>query len=70
MDLTPLSAVINKLAEKEQLDTKHRDRELTGKLKGFRECHVRPDRLLIYRTNDNELMLFLLRTGTHSDLFG
>lgn len=43
--------------------------DLTGDYIGFRECHIRPDWLLIYRVDGEQLMLFLFRTGTHSDLF-
>ena len=42
---------------------------LTGNYEGFRECHITPDWLLIYRIEENNLILVLLRTGTHSDLF-
>ena len=48
---------------------KNRDHSLTGDYIGFRECHIQPDWLLVYRVDDEELMLFLSRTGTHSDLF-
>ena len=51
------------------MDAKHRDHELMGDYVGFRECHVQPDWLLIYRYEDTELYLILSRTGTHSDLF-
>ena len=42
---------------------------LTGNYRDFRECHIEPDWLLVYRTDDDQLELFLFRTGTHSDLF-
>lgn len=64
-----LRDVVNTLAQERKLDEKYRDHGLTGNYKGFRECHVEPDWLLIYRINQNELALFLFRTGTHSDLF-
>ena len=54
---------------KETLPEKYRDHNLTGKYAGFRECHVLPDWLLVYRADDTELILFLSRTGTHADLF-
>lgn len=44
-------------------------RGLTGEYCGFRECHIEPDWLLVYRTNEEELELFLFRTGSHADLF-
>lgn len=68
-DLTLLDDVVNKLALSEQLDERFQDHLLTGKYIGYRECHIKPDWLLIYRVNEKELYLFLSRTGTHSDLF-
>ena len=59
--------VISKLSEGETLEAKYRDHILTGQYKGTRECHIEPDWLLIYELTENEL--FLVRTGTHSDLF-
>ena len=64
-----LRNVINALAAEEKLDGKYRDHALTGDYRGFRECHVEPDWLLVYRVEQDELELFLFRTGTHSDLF-
>lgn len=64
-----LSAVINLLARQEKLDNKYRDHSLMGNYRGFRECHIEPDWLLIYRIDGDSLELFLFRTGTHSDLF-
>ena len=68
-DLNALNYVVDKLASLEQLDERYRDHALSGNYVGFRECHIKPDWLLIYRINDNELYLFLSRTGTHSDFF-
>ena len=53
----------------EPLDEKYRDHELVGKYKGFRECHVQPDWLLVYLLKEEKLTLTLTRTGSHSDLF-
>ena len=64
-----LRNVINALAAEEKLDEKYRDHALTGDYRGFRECHVEPDWLLVYRVEQDELELFLFRTGTHSDSF-
>ena len=69
VNLELLDAVVNMLANSEELDEKYYDHALTGNYIGYRECHIKPDWLLIYRINDNELYLFLTRTGTHSDLF-
>ncbi len=68
-DINILMDVIRKLANGEILDVKHKDHELEGNYKGFRECHVTPDWSLIYQIIDNELILYLSRTGTHRDLF-
>ena len=68
-DLGLLKDVITKLANGEELPERNRDHALTGNYKGCRECHIKPDWLLIYQTLDNELILYLTRTGTHSDLF-
>ena len=65
-----LEDVIAKLAMGEALSESNRDHALTGDWKGFRECHILPDWLLIYRIENDVLVLTLTRTGTHSDLFG
>jgi len=64
-----LRNVVNSLANEQKLDEKYHDHGLAGNYSGFRECHVEPDWLLIYRINQDALELFLFRTGTHSDLF-
>ena len=64
-----LTAVIKKLANGEPLAQKHRDHALTGDYAGCRECHITPDWLLIYEISDDTLLLYLTRTGIHSDLF-
>ena len=64
-----LEDVVNKLAMREPLEERYRDHILTGDYGGFRECHITPDWLLVYQIRENELILFLSRTGTHSDLF-
>ena len=64
-----LKAIIEKLAAGEKLEPKHRDHSLTGNYVMFRECHIRPDWLLIYRIDHDELELLAYRTGSHSDLF-
>ncbi len=64
-----LEAVVDTLAAGKPLAEHLNDHNLTGNYAGFRECHIRPDWLLIYRVHNDELILFLSRTGTHSDLF-
>ena len=68
-DLKKLSSIVDRLASGESLPDKNRDHALTGQYAGFRECHIEPDWLLVYRIDGDELELFLFRTGTHSDLF-
>ena len=70
LDLGLLNEVVTKLANREILDEKYHDHALKGEFEDFRECHVKPDWLLIYSIDDEELELFLIRNGTHSDLFG
>ena len=69
-DMEHLQMVITKLANGEQLDEKYCDHLLSGQWKGYRECHIEPDWLLIYLIKKDVLVLSLVRTGTHSDLFG
>ena len=69
LKIEKLREVVNTLSRQETLDEKFRDHGLTGEYRGFRECHIEPDWLLVYRTNEEELELFLFRTGSHADLF-
>ncbi|MDO5456170.1 MAG: type II toxin-antitoxin system YafQ family toxin [Eubacteriales bacterium] len=69
LSLNHLTAVVNMLAAREPLNERYRDHALTGRYRGFRECHIQPDWLLIYRIEGDELELFLFRTGSHADLF-
>lgn len=68
-DLSLLTAVIKTLAAGDPLPEKNRDHSLSGDYSGCRECHIAPDWLLIYELCDADLILYLTRTGTHSDLF-
>ena len=68
-DITLLKDVLNLLANGKVLPIKCKDHNLSGNFKGCRECHITPDWLLIYEIAENELILYLTRTGTHSDLF-
>ena len=69
-NLKHLCDVVDTLAAGKPLPIKNRDHELSGDYAGFRECHVQPDWLLIYKKEEDKLILILYRTGTHSDLFG
>lgn len=68
LNLDLLRAVVLKLANDEDLPEKCKDHALTGNWKGYRECHILPDWLLVYRIFDDKLILSLTRTGSHSDL--
>ncbi|MFG6330057.1 MAG: type II toxin-antitoxin system YafQ family toxin [Lachnospiraceae bacterium] len=68
-DMSLITEVIKKLAAGEPLPERNKDHPLSGDYAGCRECHVTPDWLLIYEIVDETLMLYLTRTGTHSDLF-
>lgn len=67
-DLSRLEYVVDKLQCSEDLEPKYKDHSLTGNWNGYRECHIQPDWLLIYRIFEDRLLLVLTRTGTHSDL--
>jgi mRNA interferase YafQ len=64
-----LEHVVAVLAQGEQLPDKNKDHALTGNWVGYRECHIQPDWLLVYRVEADVLVLTLTRTGSHSDLF-
>ena len=68
-DISLLTEIIRKLSEGKALPEKYRDRSLYRDYIGCRECHITPDWLLIYEIYDRELILYLTRTGSHSDLF-
>ena len=68
-DIRLLEEVISILAENRPLPQKYRDHSLSGDYSRCRECHITPDWLLIYQIREDELILYLTRTGTHSDLF-
>ena len=62
-----LMKILNCLVKEKPLDPKHRPHPLTGNYRGYMECHVRPDVLLVYRMT--EKVLYLYRIGSHSSLF-
>ena len=69
LDIKLLEDIVDKLQNGIPLEEKHRDHELKGMFKGFRECHIQPDWLLMYLIEDDVLVLTLVDTGTHSDMF-
>lgn len=64
-----LEEVIEMLANGQVLPEKYKDHNLSGNYADCKECHITPDWFLVYKINNNELILYLTRTGTHSDLF-
>jgi len=66
-DTGKLDAIMGRLANEEQLEPRFRDHKLSGEWKDFRECHVAPDWLVIYRIVADEITF--VRTGSHADLF-
>ncbi len=68
-DVSQLEKVIRLLADGKKLPEKYKDHNLIGNYKDYRECHINPDWLLVYKIKQDELVLALARTGTHSDIF-
>lgn len=70
-DINELLEIITKLANLEQLESKYKNHKLIDDktYKDCMECHIKPDWLLIYKYEDNELVLLLFATGSHSELF-
>ncbi len=66
-DLKLIFEVISTLEQEATLDAKYKDHELIGNWSSFRECHIKPDLLLIYKKNISDPQL--ARIGSHSDLF-
>ena len=69
LDLNSLKFVLDTLQKQEALPLKYRDHALVGNYRGFRECHIEPDWLLIYTISNEKLILTAARTGSHSYLF-
>ena len=68
-NLSLLNNVVDMLTMGQPLPEKYKDHNLIGNYKGCRDCHITPDWLLIYEISEGELILYLTRTGTRSDLF-
>ncbi len=69
LNISNFEEVVRLLAETGSLPEKYRPHILSGKFAGIWECHIEPDWLLLWEQNDRELILLLLDTGTHSDIF-
>ena len=67
-DMQLFKNVVSKLANGDKLESRYSDHPLHGNWEGFRECHILPDWLLVYKIDGNKLILYLERTSTHSDL--
>ncbi len=68
-DLSLLEKVIEMLANGQRLPPEYKNHSLSGNYRGCWECHITPDWLLVYEIIDKELLLYVIRTGTHSDIF-
>ena len=69
LDVTLLDQVVDKLRQGIPLEERYRDHGLTGSFHGFRECHIKPDWLLVYLIDQGVLTLTLVDTGSHADIF-
>lgn len=68
-DISKLTNVLSQLASGSTLADKYKDHQLSGNMSDFRECHIESDWLLVYRIEDDKLILTATETGTHSDIF-
>ena len=68
-DLKHVKEVLERLANNETLESKYKDHALSGELNGIRDCHIKPDLILLYKKDNEILELLALRVGSHSDLF-
>lgn len=68
-DVNLVLHVVGKLANDEPLDSKYKDHKLKGNLEDFRECHIKPDLLLIYQKQEDILILTCISVGSHGTLF-
>ena len=69
-NISLLTSVLSILASGQNLPSQNHDHQLSGNLADFRECHIEPDWLLVYRLENDTLTLIATETGTHADLFG
>ncbi len=65
-----LEVIIEDIKQRKTLGLKYRDHALHGAWVGYRECHIRPDVLLLYEIDDNMQMVTMVNIGSHSELFG
>lgn len=70
LDISLLESIVEKLKNRVPLEEKYKDHQLKGNMSKYRECHIQPDWLLVYLIEEDVLVLTLINTGTHADLFG
>ena len=70
INILEIDKIVDLLAQNELIPLKYQDHNLTGEFEGCRECHIRPDILLLYRIERGEIVLILIDIGSHSELFG
>jgi len=68
-DINKLIVTLDMLASRQPMPANYFDHQLKGEMKDYRECHIEPDWLLIYKIHEEKLLLLASGTGTHSDLF-
>ncbi|CUU39598.1 MULTISPECIES: type II toxin-antitoxin system YafQ family toxin [Helicobacter] len=68
-DLSLVENLLNRLANDETLEPKYKDHKLKGSLKGLRECHIKPNLVLIYDKIEDLLILKAINVGSHSEVF-
>jgi len=69
LEMAALRTVVQLLAQTGTLPQTYRPHKLSGTLSGYWECHIKPDWLLLWQQNDDELVLLMTNTGTHADIF-
>jgi mRNA interferase YafQ len=69
-DITKLDKLLQLLIDGKKLPEKYKQHELKNNFKGYFDCHITPDWLLIYKRDNTQKLITLVRTGTHSDIFG
>ena len=70
LDIEKLREVLRILEQGKTLPSEYKAHKLSGKFQGYWECHIQPDWLLVWEQRNEELILLLIDTGSHSDLFG
>ncbi|OHA84356.1 MAG: hypothetical protein A2937_01290 [Candidatus Yonathbacteria bacterium RIFCSPLOWO2_01_FULL_47_33b] len=65
-----LEVVVESIRQRKTIDRKYKDHALRGEYLGYRECHIKPDVLLLYEVDEQMLLVTLVNIGSHSELFG